>query len=387
MSTENVEAIRVGVFTSYMGDAALSRRLTQLRDAGCEVTLFGFKRRGNDFNQLSGIRTVDLGISVPGHYVARSIRLLAAIVKIYKSRDELWLCERVWARNLDMALLACFAMLITRHRCHLSYEVLDIARIFERRNVVAWFARLLERNVLRRCDEVVVSSASYIHRYFKPVQHYTGPWALVENKYSPSLIAQIRRPGLDSRKVGPTLKSWTLGWFGKLRSEHDLRVLAEASNLLDGMLHVNIFGTLAVIGERKSRLVLEVAPYLHYRGVYTAKDLPAMYAGVHLTWCADNTPDKFNESISVPNRIFEAGYFAAPLIVTDSTAAADYVKRLAIGWCLERVSVQTLCMFFRGLDVDAYNAAVEGILAMPKNAFCDDGQVTRIVHGWASLGS
>ena len=117
----------------------------------------------------------------------------------------------LYVRNLDLALLAWVATLLTRSRAPLVYEVLDVHPGLTKQGLRGAILRWLERRILKRCELLVVSSPAFLNNYYRPVQGYKADAFLLENKWPRErFCVQPRKIPCDFAEGHPV---WTIGWF------------------------------------------------------------------------------------------------------------------------------------------------------------------------------
>lgn len=374
---------RIAFFAHDATDAAVVRRVRSLTESGSFVTLFSFERRRYRSQQPNAACVVRLGKTRDGHYVTRAIKMAWALQILCRRRSDFRACERIYARNLDMALLAVTAMVLTGCRRPLSYEVLDVQDLFFASGVIAAAVRALERWLLRLCDILVLSSPGFMEGYYRPIQGYSGQWALLENKLSCYQVGAVSRPSEQSRRVECTPRPWRMGWFGTMRSERGLVALVEATLELGGLLEVEVRGIWHWIGAERATEIIGHTPFVKYYGPYDATtDLVRIYSPLHLMWCMDLVDQGHNGALLLPNRLYEAGFFGTPTLVPEKTYAGRYVTSNRLGWALEEPTPKTICGFFRSLTFRSYNSCVERILRSPCDQFLGDDQLQKLIARW-----
>jgi hypothetical protein len=116
--------------------------------------------------------------------------------------------DLIIARNLDLALIALAARRLAALRAGkrpapLVYECLDIHDLMTAPGRKGQIMRLAERRVLANAALVTVSSPGFTENYFRPVQGYHGPVALVENKLWLDPALHLLRPQPAPHRRGP----------------------------------------------------------------------------------------------------------------------------------------------------------------------------------------
>jgi len=348
------------------------------------VTVFGFSRDRYRAKRKERWPTVSLGVITDRKYVSRSIKLFRALILIVKDTKAIRSVDRLYARNLDMALLALLARFLLRAKVPLTYEVLDIVPILQGRGLKSRILRSFERYILRACDELVVSSPAFMDGYFSAVQHYSGRWSLIENKLAPHQLEGHKRTRGEAAANQPVPQTWRLGWFGTLKSEKSLRSLVRAAELLAGELLVNVWGIFTTFSRERAIAIVNESTYVHYHGPYSADtDLPHLYGSVDLVWCGDvGTINEFNDRLLRPNRLYEAAYFGVPQIAVRGNETANRIEEWELGWVLPDASVESIVAFIKGIKPSFYSARVNGILAQPEEKFVESSDIESLVRDW-----
>lgn len=186
MSAPLPKALPVAVFGFDLAEAAQIRRIRSLIALGCNVTSFCQRRQGSpDFTP--DWSNVDLGLARHNDIRGRALGSARSVTLALREWRRLAEARVIIARNLDMALIAdCASRLAAlragRRPAPLVYECLDIHDLMTRPDRTGRLMRRAERHILSRAALLVVSSPGFIQNYFTPVQRYSGPVALVENK-------------------------------------------------------------------------------------------------------------------------------------------------------------------------------------------------------------
>lgn len=361
-------------------DMATVKRMKSLCAGVGDVGLYAFTRTRYQSEQAEYWPTVSLGEIANRRYGQRVIKLLAALIKLVRHREELRRFDVLYARALDMALLAVLTKGFVNKAAVVAYEVLDIPPVLTKKGWRGVVARSIERWVIRRTSLIVVSSPAYVREFYAAVQGYQGPWRLLENKLSEDQIADSLPTSAAQEARSAARDGWVLGWFGTLRSEQSLRSLVEVTNRLPGIVWVRLHGVGDTIGEETLRQTIERSPYVDYLGPYNAlHDLPALYREVDFVWCGDLDRRVANDSWLLPNRVYEAGYFGVPVLAVAGTETARYVERNGLGWVLDDDRIDTIASFFRDLTAEQYQMVRKKVREASQSEFVGDGQMAEIL--------
>lgn len=366
----------VAVFGHDAHESTLRKRIAGFQDAGRRVVGFTFARPRPEDARPPAIfwDDVALGTTRDRNYARRLPALAGALPRILRHAGALRRARLIYARNIDMAALALAAKRLSGSKAPLAYEVLDVQRAFLREDAVGRGLRAAERRVLAGADCLVVSAPAFVTRYFEPVQHYAGPWRLLENKIPASRIAAAparfeRAPGhppLD----GPVV----IGWFGVLRCARSLDMLEEIAIRCGARVRVVLRGKPAPedISQERLRRAQAAAPNLVYEGPYASPDdLADLYSGVHYTWALDYQDAGANSDWLLPNRLYEGGYFGAPTLARAQTEVGRRVVEEGLGLALPEPAVEAACDLVARFDPEAYGRDRAALLARSPDAFVD----------------
>ena len=380
---------RVAYFGHDRTDSKVISRIENLQRLGYKV--FGLTYHRVKFNRTHDPdwENVDLGATADYAYMQRIKSLVKGAVRLFGQRKRLASVDFMFARNIDMALLALFGRLVSGSRAPIAYEVLDVHRFFlgdQGRNRVF---RAIERFVLRRCDALIVSSEAYMHHYFEPVQQFKGRWFLLENKVP---VGSVRRPETAPRHRPSTLgKPWVIGWCGTMRCVDSLRMLKEIArrNRDDVVIYMRGYPTETGLDSFKAEIVDE--PNMIYAGGYKGPDdLAEVYAEVDINWTIELWDRSYNSKNShwlLPNRLYEGGCFHVPMITLKGTESARRVEKLGAGWTLEEPLVDTASQLLQTLTEEDYREKREKLRSLPLATFWEVDDLENICNQLLALGA
>lgn len=371
----------IAFFGHDVGEPTVVKRLMRFIAEGCLVIGFTFRRKRPDVGVTNTPfwTNIDLGATTDRNYMRRIPRLAIAILKILARRNLLLSADILYARNIDQALIALVVRRVAGLHIPLVYEVLDVQRVFTNSGLLGQVFRFAERQVLANTALLVVSSARFHTSYFRPVQGYSGPWYLLENKVAPGACrASVTRP--------PAPPPWVIGWSGVLRCRRSLAILVEIAARLGQKVRIVLRGRLSPCDISADELASATARCrnLVFNGSYVnPADLPAIYGAVHFTWVVDYTDAGFNSDWLVPNRIYEGGLHGTVMLARSGTATGDLVKQLELGWTFPEPLADGVVAFLEHLSPCDYDAARCRIEGVPRSCFVDENDTANLL---AELG-
>ncbi|MFT4013563.1 MAG: glycosyltransferase [Paracoccus sp. (in: a-proteobacteria)] len=362
--------LKVAVFGFDVAEASQIRRIRALRALGCEVISFCQRREGSpDF--APEWRNVDLGLVRHQDIKGRALGLGQAVRRALACWRDLAQADLIVARNLDLALIALAARRLAslragRRQPPLVYECLDIHDLMTAPGRKGQVMRLAERRVLSRAALVVVSSPGFTENYFRPVQNYRGPVALVENKLWLDPALGMQRPVASARPDGPI----TIGLVGSIRCRASVDLLFRTAELMGDRLRLRFSGALHEHALDDFHGALARHPNAEWTGPYPyPQGLPQAYAGCDLVWAQDMWQRGTNSDWLLPNRIYEASWCGCPQVALAQTQTGKRIAQDGLGWTVEAPDPAELAALLSDLDPPRLAQMREDLLARPAAAF------------------
>ncbi len=362
---------KVAYFGHDRTDSKVISRIERLQRLGYKVLGLTYHRVKFNREHEPAWENIDLGITADYAYAQRLRSLFIGIIQLVRRRKQIADVDFVFARNIDMAILALVSRLITGNRAPIAYEVLDVHRFFLGHRSHNKIFRALERFILKRCDALIVSSEGYIRHYFEPVQRFEGRWFLLENKVPVGSVRTVEsKPKHRPSKLG---KPWVIGWCGTMRCVDSLRMLTEIARRNRDIVQIYMRGYPTETGLDAFEKQIADEPNMIYAGGYKGPDdLAEVYAEVDINWAIELWDQSFNSKNShwlLPNRLYEGGCFHIPMITLADTETAYRVERLAAGWVLDEPLVETVTRLLRDLTTEQYESKRERLRALPISTF------------------
>jgi len=387
--TGNRRSEQVVYFGHDRTDSKVISRIEGLQKLGFQVLGLTYHRVKFNRRHDPTWENVDLGATADYAYRKRIQSLIAGAVRLFGYRERLAKADFVFARNIDMALLALFARLISGSRAPVAYEVLDVHRFFlgnGRRNKVM---RALERWILRRVDALVVSSEGYIHNYFKPIQQYRGRWLLLENKVPSGRVAPVQAP--PKHRPAELGRPWIIGWCGTMRCVKSLELLTEIARRHRDTVQIYMRGFPTETGLEAFKAHIENEPNMIYGGGYKGPDdLAEVYAEIDLNWTIELSDTSYKSDNSfwlLPNRLYEGCCCHVPVLAMVGTETARKVETLGIGWLVEEPLVNSMSKLLDELTKEDVYAKQERLKSLPASTFWELDDLWQVCHQLLALGS
>ncbi|MBB5533976.1 hypothetical protein [Rhizobium giardinii] len=321
-----------------VADPAIRRRTMTLEAGGAKVTVAGF-RRGADTPAATGV--IELGITRDGKFAQRVAAVGKAAVVLAGKLRGMGRPGIIIARNLEMLALANRANAIFGGNIPIVYECLDIHRLLLRKDFAGRSLRAAEQYLGRNVSLLVTSSPAFIENYFRPISQLKAPTLLLENKVIDLGDGAAEKPPLP-RPPEPGAP-WKIGWFGALRCQKSLKLLAEFSRAMNGRFEIVLRGRPAYSEFDDFDGFVKDEPFMTFHGSYkNPEDLAAIYHEVHFSWGIDFFEEGLNSSWLLPNRLYEGCRHGAVPIAMRGTETARFLSAKHIGLLLDRAESAAL---------------------------------------------
>lgn len=357
---------RLVFFAHNRRDTAFVRRVRSFLRAGVDVTTFTFRRDGEPAEPGPAWPNVDLGHIEHARFAERALVYARTLITLFRNRKAIAAADIIYARNLDIFLLAWLArrMASWRPASTLVYECLDVHEALIGPSWRARVLRFVERRALGAARLLVVSSPGFVRHHFAPLQHYRGPEHWIENKLFLNDV-DLTRPSPRA-----TREPVTLGWVGIIRCPDTLDVLVDLARRFPTRLNIRISGLVSyfLIPDFDARIAEHAN--IAFTGPY---DWPAgladVYGEVDLVWSQELTWRGGNSDWLIPNRIYEASYFGVPSLAVAGTQTADTVHERELGYVLADARPDTVAGFFETLSGEQLAADRQRLLGRPDSDF------------------
>ncbi len=368
----------IAFFSQDLSDRSTIKRVQQLLARGFTITVFGFRRDRYNVDFKPPWPHVLLGYTRDKRYLSRILRLFAAAPTIWAERSYLAHASVFYVRNLDQLVLALIVRAFINSDVTVVYEVLDIQPILARPGLVSRLLRAVERLCLRQVRYLVLSSPGFYRHYYAAVQGYKSTWLLLENKLTEACASIVRQPGEGRvlRVRPPSPGKWVVGYFGLIRGQATVDLIARIADRLGDRVHFQFRGVCTTVDEARFRAVVASHRNISYGGRFeNPADLPDLYSSVDFAWALDLENTAHNSRWLLPCRLYEAGYFGVPCLAVRGFELGNRVEQLKIGWAFDAPFEDELVRFFETLTADAYDEKHRALLALSERAFVSGADV------------
>ncbi len=337
-------------------DAAVQKRKRMMEDGGAQVTLGGFRRGAPDRNVL-----LDFGKTENARLVKRIFSILKACIRIFSYRTSFENTDLILVRNLEMLVIARWALICFKLKKPLIYEVLDIHRLMIQKNIISCTLRTLEKWAGKYASAVITSSPGFLENYFEKYNHLSCDRLLTENKIYPALSKTPTLP--------PTQKPWRIGWHGMLRCKKSLDILIDLSKFLDGEVEVILSGKPAYDQIPDFDSLVSQSNHMSYTGPYgSLETLADIYEDIHFCWTIDFYEEGYNSDWLLPNRLYEVGALQLVHLARAGTQTASFLQNLGLGVSFESPE-KDIYDFFKTLTPESYKELTNKYNTVPQTCW------------------
>jgi succinoglycan biosynthesis protein ExoL len=373
-----VEDLRLLYVVPYLNDPAVRRRLRMLRIGGVRTVLpVGFRRTPEPIEEIDGEPVIDLGRTEDGRFAHRAFAIAAAARRVGQWGPRVGDVQVIMARSLEAVLLARAFRRRFAPSAPLVYESLDIHRFLLGPGVLQTGLRRLEARSMADCALLVTSSPGFVREYFTRYHEDLPPVALLENKLlATELTVDLTGRG-DAPATRPAGPPWRIGWFGLLRCERSLHMLADLCRRFPDLVRVELRGRAAITLGDQMTAVARATPGMTYHGPYDRTDLLDIYSQVHFCWTPDFSESGANSDWLLPNRLYEAGPAGCVPIAVASVESGRWLATRGIGVLLEEPMPEALAEWVPSITTDSYAVARDAVLRVPLSDFVDDREQAR----------
>ncbi len=373
-------------FAHERNDARVLKRLQAIQDQGWHVIGFTFHREREGKDRPVFWENIHLGTTYDRRYVHRLWAIGCGLLRLVKERHRLAGVRCLYAINFDNALLALFARWLAPGRIPVVVEIADIQPPMVGTGAASRLLRWVERRVLAASQLLVTTSPGFLKHYFTPLQHYTGPVFLLENKVYPSAALSAARPPAPPPPAAG--QPWIVGYFGGFRCHRSWELIKRLSRRLDVRVVFYLRGYATVLDATEFSREAAEHTNVEFGGPYTYPgDLPALYGRTHLNWCFDFHDATANSRWLLPNRIYEGGLHHVPGLAAAGTETAAWLEEKGLGWSFpagEELE-EALYQFFLTLSPEVWSARRQEAAQRPDTDFTGEADYAALGNRLAGL--
>lgn len=338
---------------SSLNDTHFQKRVKSFIEDGYNVTVYGYKRKGQPIPDLPYKYNV-LGEISSRAYFSR-LQLYYNTIKGIAKECNGKLC---FYSSLDIAIFAIRLI----HSSYI-YEVCDLTELCIKNKLVREFLISQNKKVIKKSLLTIFTSEGFVD-FFKDTPD--DKYIILPNKVSKDCKPTSINRNFPSGNI-------KIGFVGVIRFESTYifikNCIEESENI-----QIHLYGIYSDgdIFSHKIRTLQECYPSrIFYHGRFSnPNDLPRIYSEIDLVLSAyPPTPGVIHAE---PNKLYEALFFNCPIIVSENTFLAKKVKKLGVGYVINSMEKHGISKFLEDLSYDSYFAAYNACKNIPQGSNFED---------------
>lgn len=333
---------------SSLNDSHFRKRVEEFMDNGYQVTVYGFKRKGQNFPDLR-YKPVILGEIENRNFTAR-LSLFNKSIKGIKKECKGRLC---FYSSLDIALFASLYI-----KAPYIYEVCDLTELTIVNPIIRTVLTRINASIIRQSQKTIITSEGFADYFSKLPQ---DKFYLIPNKVS------VEMPPFVDMKHGLNINKIKIGFAGVIRFEsiyHFVKTCADYGRSIE----MHLFGIYsdADAWAGKIEQIEKNCENVIFHGRFSnPADLPSIYQGIDLVLCT--YPPTLGVKYAEPNKLYEAIYFRCPIIVSEKVFLGEKVKKLNIGYVIDAMDENKIRLFLESLNASDYQSKVDACKSIPQS--------------------
>lgn len=337
--------------------------------AGCQVRLVGFSRSKYPESRES-FEVVNLGSLDHGRYLQR-VRAMFSNLRLIRSQIREF--DVLHCFGLDSLVIGRLASIGLKKP--VVYQVQDIRPVLIGDSIKARAIRVLERILLKKVINLVVSSDAFYTQHFRKHYDMRGiSVSVIENKLEEDPLESFSTFGTH---LGTS--TFTIGYFGVLRCQRSWDILTRFVNEQSADRTYNLYVRgipSGIVGfseaVEKDQQVEDGGPYRD------PDDLEQLYGQVDIVWASYpygyGKPGNWRWARTV--RFYEACAFGVPVIVQEGTRDAEFVQAYDVGLIIDMSDVEASIKALEEITPRQLSQWKRNILNLPRDYFIHSYEYT-----------
>jgi glycosyltransferase involved in cell wall biosynthesis len=325
-------------FLSHQPNPRFVKQINYFAESeGTNVTLLHFTRENlaNLNNELhENVTVFSLPVISDGDYFSRIIIYLKAI-RLVKDFIKKTSPQYMILNNIDMLILykAVSMFIFGVRKPEIIMEISDLREFVFKTSLSARLLGNIEKHLYQRLVTKIITTSARFFEYHHS-RFFNGPWFLLENKPLKKNLPAFQQDTAASNVV-------TVGIIGLLLRGEEYKTLFQVIRDLPGY-------RVEVWGKGKDQTVVENCALSNDNVVYYGPynffiDAARIYNSVDIIYCVYKTSEApSNNSLALPNKLYEAMYFKTPIIASEGTYLGEIVKEKNIGYCVKSLDENSL---------------------------------------------
>ena len=305
-----------------LGQPRHSKRLEMLRGNYSNVQVAYFDREYHN-GRLPDVKKVCLGSIRHGKFASRVFKFVLSIPKLRALINK---SDVIYVSNADMAYLCVIASLFLKRIIVL--EIGDIRKIQTSKLYYGQIIRVIEKQLLKSCSLMVVTSEHYINEYYRKWVGSNIETLVLENKLEKGCGFKEKRSLFEKSNKDVI----TIGYFGLLRCSWTFKTLERLVMQYPNKFEVLVAGY-SILKEYSSERIAHIEGFKYFGKYKSPLDLPKLYNQVDIVWGCYPYPDNsdWNWRWARTNRFYESLFFSKPIIALEHSGDSSFIKENNLG--------------------------------------------------------
>lgn len=313
----------------------------------------------NNVVQIITLETVPDSLSSFYDYILRINKYLLSILKLRKILFKKNI-DIVISNNIDMLFLLKISMIFKKRDYKCAIEISDLLLDHESKSLKSKFFLLFERYMFKKVDKLIVTSPKFFTEHYNKV--FFNDYFILENKPLKSMLP-VRVPKKDNNKK-------IIGIVGLLLQIDVYEYLFNAiKNIKNYEVHIYGMGKYTDRIIDYSNKIKNIKYFGPYRFFEDASEIYSKIDILYMPYSDINKP--LNNSLALPNKLYEAMYYKVPIITSKNTYLGKRVKELGLGRVINYKSKEEL-LFSIDSIYDNYDFHINNFKKLDESLYIAD---------------
>lgn len=332
------------------------KRIEEFISNGYEVIAYGFSR-----SEVIPTLPEKFHIEVLAH-IDNNRSYFKRLILMYKA------LQPVFNRHKNENVLYYYFLLDVAMVCRLLnrkpyiYEESDLMQTYLPSKVLCTILNWIDRCIIKQSTLTTMTSEGFILYHFGT--QIPENVVLVPNRLNPSILE------LTYRQSKTNIDHLRVAFVGSARYESIIR-FADAFLSAFPQHELHFYGLINDRPEEFERLRKTYKNVFFHGKFCNPKDLPSIYENIDLVLA---TYDYRFENVryAEPNKLYEAAYFATPIIVSSNTVLAQKTLQWGVGFAIDPFNPKAVQTFFTTLTQARLDECVAHCKTLDKQELIDN---------------
>lgn len=346
--------MRIKFFLSSLQLQRVVKRINSFVDAGYDIEVFAFVRKGEPVNHLS----FRFKYEIIGEY-ANEVSYFRRLPLLYKSIKSVsnWINkgDLVYYFGIDVAMIGSF-LIPNKY----IYEEADLVHTYINNKLISKLLEKIDCRIIRKSAITVMTSEGFAQFHFG--SNIPDNIIFVPNKLNKEILSckSACKKDIDMSHI-------KFGFVGSLRF-HSVYNFCKVIVEKFPQHEFHVYGIMSNDGQFREFLSY---PNFFYHGIFkNPKDLPDVYSNIDVVISTYDS-DLVNVQYAEPNKLYEAIYFETPIIVSLNTFLYDKVNKMNVGYGVNCQYEESIKQFINSLSNEGLKETKKNMASIGK-AYCID---------------